>query len=719
MRLRFLSLSAGIFLASAAWAQAPTALQNPGGMPSGRTGAAETPAATRNLAIDDYFRILEIEDARISPEGRWVTYVVKTHSLKEDKNQSRIWMVPTSGGSPIPLTAEGVSCNHPRWSPDGKYLAFLSGRDGAKSEKDDEDSKKKEVWLLNREGGEAQKLSDTIQDVSEFSWSPSGDRIVLILQDPSINEIEASKSKEKSDAKPKPHPWVIDRLHFKEDEIGYLDRRRTHLYVFDVASRKMTQITSGDYDDSAPAWSPDGKSIAFSSNRSDPEDPDRNYNTDIWVVAADNADQGKSLVRVTTNLGADGSPAWSPDGKWIAFTSQLEPKLFQYATFHIAIAPASGGEAKVLTLKLDRNSSEPRFSTDGKWIYFIADDDGTQNLMRVPATGGEITRPIGGRKMVQSFSLGSDGATAAVIGELTRPSEVYFLAADGGDLKRLTTTNDALMAQIRLPNVDYVHFKSKDGTTVAGYLYKPPDYKPGIRYPTILRPHGGPVWAYYAEFNFDPQLFAANGYVVLTPNPRGSSGYGQDFCKAIYAGWGQKDFEDDMAMVDYAVEQGVADPDKLGVGGWSYGGISTNFIITQTTRFKAAISGAGDFLYITNWGHDLYSRDWEIELGLPWENRELWEKLSPFNRVTKIKTPTLIMGGESDWNVPVINGEQMYQSLKRLGVPTLLVVYPGEYHEFSRPSFIADRYERYLHWYGHYVKGEGSAIPAAAPKTAD
>jgi dipeptidyl aminopeptidase/acylaminoacyl peptidase len=239
-----------------------------------------------------------------------------------------------------------------------------------------------------------------------------------------------------------------------------------------------------------------------------------------------------------------------------------------------------------------------------------------------------------------------------------------------------------------------------------------------MRYPAILRPHGGPVWAYYAEFYFDPQLFAANGYVVLTPNPRGSSGYGQDFCKAIYADWGHKDFEDDMAMVDYAVAQGIADPDKLGVGGWSYGGISTNFIITQTTRFKAAISGAGNFLYITNWGHDLYSRDWEIELGLPWENRELWEKLSPFNRVTKIKTPTLIMGGESDWNVPVINGEQMYQSLKRLGVPTLLVVYPGEYHEFSRPSFIQDRYERYLHWYDHYVKGEGSAIPPLT-KSAD
>ncbi len=198
---------------------------------------------------------------------------------------------------------------------------------------------------------------------------------------------------------------------------------------------------------------------------------------------------------------------------------------------------------------------------------------------------------------------------------------------------------------------------------MAGYLYKPPDYKPGTRYPTILRPHGGPVWAYYAEFNFDPQLYAANGYVVLTPNPRGSSGYGAGFLQSDLGGLGQQGFT--RMTWRWWITRSRREspiPDKLGVGGWSYGGISTNFIITQTTRFKAAISGAGDFLYITNWGHDLYSRDWEIELGLPWENRELWEKLSPFNRVTKIKTPTLIMGGEIDWNVPIINGEQMYRA---------------------------------------------------------
>jgi dipeptidyl aminopeptidase/acylaminoacyl peptidase len=675
--------------------------------------SAQTPPSKRNLTIDDYFRVKGVSDPQISPDGKWVAYAVETASLKDDKNHRQIWMISTSGGDAIPLTNEAVNSSHPRWSPDGKYLGFLSARSDSKDPDDDsKDDAKKQVWLLNRAGGEAQQLSSTIQDVDTFAWSPDSSRLVLVLQDPSVDEIEASKNK---DAKPKPHPWVIDRLHFKEDEIGYLDRRRHHLYTLTIADKKQTQITSGDFDDDDPAWSPDGRQIAFASNRSTP-DPDRNYNTDIWTVSADNTDTGKSLAQISKGTGADGSPTWSPDGKWIAYTTQLDEKLFQYATFHIAVAPAAGnGEQQVLTLKLDRNASLPKFSPDGKFIYFIVDDDGTQQLLRVPPTGGEIERPIGGRKFVESFSLAPDGGVAAVFGELTHPSELYDLPA-GGQLTKLTKTNDALMAELNLPDVEYVHFKSKDGTTVAGYLYKPVGYVAGSKVPTILRPHGGPVWAYYAEFNFDPQLFAANGYAVLTPNPRGSSGYGQDYCKAIFADWGNKDFQDDMAMVDYAVDQGIADPDKLGVGGWSYGGISTNFIITQTTRFKAAISGAGEFLYITNWGHDHYNRDWEYELGLPWEHRDLWEKLSPFSRVTKITTPTLLMGGDADVNVPVINGEQMYQSLKRLGVPTLLVVYPGEYHEFERPTFIQDRYQRYLSWYGHYVKGEGPAIPPTPEK---
>ncbi|MBS1839275.1 MAG: S9 family peptidase [Acidobacteria bacterium] len=667
--------------------------------------AQQPSTAPRPITIADYFQIKEVHDPQISADARWIAYTVSAPNVDEDKSESRVWMTPASGGDAIALSADGVSSSHPRWSPDGKWLAFLSSRDEGKTQ----------VWLLNRLGGEAQKLTDTAQDVEDFAWSPDSMRLALVLRDPTDDELEAAKTKDKGadtdassgsgkDKKSKTQkPWVIDRLQFKIDEVGYLDRRRTHIYVFDLAGKSLKQITSGDYDDDEPAWSPDGKLIAFTSNRSKP-DPDATYNKDIWIVAADNPDKGAHLTQVTTNPGEDASPAWSPDGKWIAYTTQLDPKLFQYATRHIAISPASGGEAKVLTLSLDRMASEPRFSPDGKSVYFIADDDGTQILCQANLADGKITRPISGRFILYSYSIAKSGEIAAQIATADRPDEV-FLAANG-KLDRITHTNDALFAKLSLSPAEYVKFKSKDGTEVAGYLYKPLNYVAGRKYPTLLRPHGGPVWSYYAEFSHLAQLFAANGYAVLMPNPRGSSGYGQDFCKAIWADWGNKDYQDDMAMVDYAIEKGIADPDKLGVGGWSYGGISTDFIIGQTTRFKAAISGAGSAEFTSMYGHDQYQRDYFTELGYPWDNKALWDKLAPFYKVRTITTPAMFMGGAIDWNVPVLGGEQMYQALKALGRETALVVYPGEYHEFSTPSHIADRLARYMAWYNHYVKGD-------------
>ena len=672
--------------------------------------AQQAPTPPRPITIEDLFKIKEVHDPQITPDAQWVAYTVTTTNRSEDKTEDRIWMVPVAGGDPVPLTAEGVSSSQPRWSPDGKWLAFLSARDEGKTQ----------VWLLNRLGGEAQKLTDTPQDVEDFDWSPDSRRLVLVLRDPSPEELEAAKAKEKdgteSAKKPKtPRPWVIDRLQFKKDVIGYLDRRRTHLYVFDVASKKMTQVTSGDYDDTDPAWSPDGNLLAFVSNRSVP-DPDRTYNTDIWIVAADNTDKGALPTRVTSNPGSDRTPAWSPDGKWIAYSTQLDPKLFQYATHHIAIAPVpdlggTPGEARVLTLALDRDASQPQFSRDGKGVYFVADDDGTQNLCLVEIDSKKITRPIGGRLMLYSFTLSKTGQIAADVATLDRSDEVYTLL--DGKLARVTHTNDALMSQLKLSQGEYVQFKSKDGTLVHGYLYKPLDYEPGKKYPAILRPHGGPVWAYYAEFSHLAQLLAANGYVVLFPNPRGSSGYGEPYCKTIWADWGDKDFQDDMAMVDYAVAQGIADPDKLGVGGWSYGGISTDFIIGQTQRFKAAISGAGASEFISLYGHDQYQLDYFTELGYPWEHKAVWDKLSFFYKVKDITTPALFMGGNIDWNVPILGSEQMYQALKALGRETELVVYPGEFHEFKAPSHLEDRLKRYLAWYGHYVKGD--AAPASLP----
>ena len=663
----------------------------------------QTRTGTRLIAIDDYFQIKDVSQPEISPDGQWVAYTVRTKMLKEDKNETRIWMVSTKGGEAIPMTADGISSGHPRWSPDGKFLAFTSSRNGGKSQ----------VWLLNRLGGEAVRLTEVPQGVDDFEWSPDSTKLVLILRDPKPEDAEGAKDGEKAAAaKPKtPPPYVIDRLQFKRDTVGYLDRRRTHLYIFDAAKKTSTQITSGDYDDAQPAWSPDGKLLAFTSNRSQP-DPDATIDANIWVVSAENTDKGEHLTQVTTNPGPDSQPAWSPDGKSIAYVTQLDPHLFWYATPHLAVAPATGGAAKVLTMSFDRTVRRPHFSADGKFIYFGVEDDGTANLCRIPAAGGDITRAIGGRLTVGAFNLGKDDEIVAQIGTLDRPDEIFL--QKGGELTRLTKTNDALMAQLRLAAVEYVHFKSKDGTAVAGYLYKPVEYDTAKKVPTLLQPHGGPVSQYGASFNHMFQLYAAHGYAVLLPNPRGSSGYGEKFCAAIYADWGNKDFQDDMAMVDYAVEQGIADPEKLGVGGWSYGGISTDFIIAQTTRFKGAISGAGVALLTSFYGHDHYQREYQIELGYPWEQQALWDKISPFYKVKNITTPTLFMGGEIDANVPILGGEQMYQAMRALGKTTELVVYPGEYHGFTTPSHIKDRLERNLAWYAHYVKGENT--PARPPE---
>jgi dipeptidyl aminopeptidase/acylaminoacyl peptidase len=667
---------------------------------------AQQATSPRPVTVDDLFDFKEAHDPQVSPDGQVVAYTVNFTSLKEDKSDSRIWMIPTAGGEAIPLTAEGFGSSHPRWSPDGKFLAFLSSRRDAEG-----NDEKTQVYVLNRLGGEAQRLTSAIQDVDDFEWAPDGKQLVLILRDPKPEELEAAAKKtkdgddgaaKKSKAQP---PWVLDRLQFKTDNVGYLDRRRTHLYVFELASKLQRQVTFGDFDDGQPAWSPDSKAIAFQSNRTKP-DPDASYNSDIWVVAADNTDQGAHPTQVTTFQGEKGHPSWSPDGKWLTYSASSDLKLFYYATINVAVSAAAGGEAKILTKSFDRMADRPRFAPDGKSIYFLTDDDGARTLAQVNITDGKVTRAIGGRLAVESYSFSKDGTLAAAISTTDRPYEVFTIPS--GQLTRLTHLNDDWLAQHKVVKPDYISFKSKDGTVVHGFLYKPVDYVPGKKVPTILRPHGGPVEQYAEEFFDIPQLFAAKGYAVLLPNPRGSTGYGEEFCKAIYADWGNKDYQDDMAFVDYALAQGLADPNKLGVGGWSYGGISTDFIIGQTNRFKAAISGAGAANFTSLWGHDEYQREYIIELGSPWENHALWDRIAPFYKVKDILTPTMFVGGNIDCNVPILGGEQMYLALKELGRETLLVVYPDEYHEFRTPSHIKDLNERYLAWYDHYVKADGT-----------
>ncbi len=651
--------------------------------------SAQEQTKKRSIEIDDLFKLKRVGEPEISPDGKWVAYTVASTDLKKDKSETRIWIVPALGGDALPMTGEGYSASRPQWSPDGKYLSFLAARNEGKTQ----------VWVLDRRGGEAQQLTDIPQGVSGYEWSPDGKKILLVLRDPKPEDLEKDEEKKKTK---KPEPWVIDRLQFKRDRTGYLDNRHSHLYVYTPGEKEPIQITSGNYDESQPAWSPDGKLVAFVSNRTD--NPDGNNNTDIWVVSAENTDRGQTLLQVTKNPGTDRSPAWSPDGRFLAYVTTTEPEIIWYATDHLAVVSAEGGEPRLLTQSLDRNVSSPRFSPDGKFIYFLLEDSAERHLARIANDGTDLTRPVSGQRSVRSYALGKDGLPAVLLSDPHLPGEIFVL--NKGDLKQITTTNDECISSLALAEIENIHFKSQDGTAVEGFIFKPPDFNPALRYPTLLRIHGGPVSQFDFSFNFEAQLFAANGYLVVLVNPRGSSGYGQKFSLGIWQSWGVKDFEDVMAGVDHAVAQSYADPERLGVGGWSYGGILTNYVITKTDRFKAAITGASEVLYVANYGHDHYQLQWEKELGLPWENRETWERLSPFNSVENIVTPTLIMGGEKDWNVPILNSEQLYQVLRRLGRTTQLVVYPGESHGIRRPSFQKDRYERYLAWYGKYVKGE-------------
>ncbi len=689
----------------------------------GASSRAASPGSERRLlTVDDQFALRQVGDPRISPDGRWVAYTVATQDLKEDESKTRIWMVPVAGGDAIPLSAEDEDSSSPRWSPDGRYLGFLSSRGEEEDEQDEQDEKdESQVFTLFREGGEAVQLTDTAQKVEFFEWSPDGKRMLLVLKDPRPEELEAKQAEEKGEEyeEKTPPPWVVTRRQFKQDYVGYLDSRRNHLYVLELATKKIEQITSGDFDDycesylpgcesSQPAWSPDGTRIAFVSNRTD--DPDANYNTDIWVVDADKGDRGARLLRVTSNPGPDAAPSWSPDGKLIAHTSITETdSTALYATSHLAISSSAGGDSKLLTRDLDRMIFQPRFSRRGDSITFLLEDSGEQNLARVSPSGGELVRLVDGSRMVSAFDQGPSGAIAALVSEPHLPGEVFLLA--DGKLEQRSHVNDEVLASLRLGEVAEIRFPSRDGTEIEAFVIKPPGFSSGRRYPGILLIHGGPQAQHDWSFNFEGQLYAANGYVVVMPNPRGSTGYGQDFCLAIWQAWGERDYEDVMASVDHIVKQGWADPERLGVTGWSYGGMLTNHVITKTQRFKAAATGASATLYVTNFGHDHYQRWWVDELGLPWtpEGRQLYEKLSPFNRVERVVTPTLILGGKEDWNVPIINSEQLFLALELRGVPSELVVYPDESHGIDTPSHAKDLSGRYLAWFGRYLKGERTA----------
>jgi len=648
--------------------------------------------ARHPFRLDDLARVREVRDPQCSPDGQWVAYSLGTTDAKEDKHDSDIWMVSYDGKRDLRLTSSPESEATPRWSPDGKYLAFLSSRPGK--------AKGNQVWLLDRQGGEAVQLTDVKGRLQGYEWSPDSQRLALVMGDP---DPEADTPAEGAKAKA-PKPIVIDRYKFKQDGAGYLlSNRHTYIYLFDIAGKKLERLTAGKTDEAAPSWSPDGSRIAFLSNHA--ADPDRSHGSQVYVADAHAGAKEKQLSPLSMPA-ERGKPEWSPDGKWIAFLVGEEIQWEEYSMAHLAMAPSDGSAPPALmkaTEALDRGISSPHFTPDGASLTFQVVDDRSVYPARVRTSGGSVERLAASPIVVSSPSV-ARGCSVVLSGDDNKPSEIY--AVEGGRFRQLTHQNDELLAELTLPPTEEVSFKSKDGTEVHGLLTRPVGYTPGTKVPLLLRIHGGPNGQDAHTFSTERQVFAANGYAVLAVNYRGGSGRGQKYSHAIKADWGHLEVEDLEAGVNHAIQIGVADPDRLGVGGWSYGAILTDYMIASDQRFKAATSGAGTGFALSFYGTDQYITQYDYEIGPPWKALDTYLKIAyPFLHADRIKTPTLFLGGERDFNVPIQGSQQMYEALRSLGIDTQLVIYPNETHGIQRPSYQRDRMERYLAWYDKYLKG--------------
>lgn len=680
------------------------------------TVAAQNSNSARGITPEDYFAFEFISDPNISPDGKLAAYVVTRIDRGQNRRNSSIWIAATDGSqAPWQFTTSPQSANSPRWSPDGKWLAFLSSRPdaatpaGATSTAGEQP--RNQVYLLSMNGGEARRITNLKNGVSLFRWAPDGTRLVAISRiGPSDNRADtrSAEARDRSDVR------HYKNSSYKFNDTGWFDDRRTHLWVVDVKNGEARQITEGtDWNDSDPQWSPDGKRIAFVSNRTGKE-YDGNRNTDVWTI---NADGSGPLVKISDHEESDNQPRWSPDGKWIAFAGEVHerdhPKIW--------LAPASGGAASSLAANgLDLIPGGLEWSRVGRSIYFESGVKGENHLFRVDVPAKSITQVTHGPRAVHAVAF--DFAKAEMVylaNDFKHLDDLYVSDLDGKNERKLTNLNTALWKQLQLADVERFTYRGADQWDVDGFLVKPINWREGKKYPLVLSIHGGPAGQYGVDWYHEFQVYAAKGYAVLFTNPRGSTGYGQNFERGIVGEWGGKDFVDIMNGVDAALKRYPwIDETRMGVTGGSYGGFMTNWIVGHTNRFKAAVTlrsvanfisddGTRDGAYghAADFGGDIFQK-----FDLYWER-------SPLKYASNVKTPTLVLHSDNDYRVPIEQGEQWFRALKHFGVTSEIVFFPRENHNLTRtgePKHLVESLNWQLYWFDRFLNGNSSAVPPDA-----
>ena len=671
---------------------------------------AQTP---RGITPEDYFAFEFVSDPNISPDGKTVAYVVTRIDRGLNRRNSSIWMVATDGSrAPWQFTTAPQSSSSPRWSPDGKSLAFLSSRPESTATPlptaTPAEQPRVQVYLLSMNGGEARRITNLKNGVSTFRWAPDGSRFVIVSRvGPSDNrgDSRAGDNRDRSDVR------HYKNSSYKFNDTGWFDDRRTHFWIVDVKSGNAKQITDGDdWNDSDPQWSPDGTRIAFVSNRTGKEyDGDRN--TDVWVI---NVDDSEKLTKISDHDEADNQPRWSPDGKWIAFTGEVHDRDHP----RIWLAPATGGASSTLAANgLDLIPGGLEWSDDGKSIYFETGVKGENHLFRVDLATKSVAQVSTGARAVRGVDFDFRGSTMVYLSnDFKHLDNLYVSDLNGRNERKLTSLNEALWKQFRLAGVERFSYKSADDWAVDGFLVKPIGWQEGRKYPLILSIHGGPAGQYGVDWYHEFQVYAAKGYAVLFTNPRGSTGYGQKFERGINGEWGGKDYLDVMNGLDAALKTYPwIDSDRMGVTGGSYGGFMTNWIVGHTNRFKAAVTlrslsnfisddGTRDGAYghTSDFGGDIFQK-----FDLYWER-------SPLNYAKNVKTPTLILHSDNDYRVPIEQGEQWFRALKHFGVTTEIVFFPRENHNLTRtgePKHLVESLNWQLYWFDRFLNGNANAVP--------